>query len=397
MGGTRFMGAHIMIRIFLGVVLAGVLLGPAGCKDKGAEGGSATGEIVIGEYASLTGATATFGQSSHNGLMLALEEINQKPVLGRTIRVITEDDRSDASEANTAVQKLISRDKVVVVIGEVASKRSLAGGSVCQKFAIPMVSPASTNPAVTQIGDYIFRCCFTDDFQGTVGAQFALKEMAGIKKEKWGTVAVFTDAANDYSKGLSKAFKDYYPNHGGRIVAEESYREGDSDFRSQLSKIKSQNPQAVFLPGYYTDIGKIVRQARELQLDVPFFGGDGWDSSETLKLGAAADNCFFTNHYSPDDPRGPVQEFIQKYKARYNEIPDAMAILGYDAMRVTADAIQRAGKAEPRAIRDALAATKDFPGASGTITMDANRNARKPIVVLRINGGKTELVDSLMP
>lgn len=394
---SRVIGVHLMVRYLVALVSISMVVGLAACKDRAGGPGADAKEIVIGEYGSLTGATATFGQSSHNGLVLALDEINQQGVLGKQIRVITEDDRSDVTEANTAVQKLISRDKVVAVIGEVASKRSLAGGSVCQKSKIPMLSPSSTNPTVTQIGDYIFRVCFTDDFQGTVGAQFALKELAKIQKKPWTKVAVLTDVANDYSKGLTKAFKDYYPKNGGQIVAEESFREGDSDFRSQLSKIKTANPEAVYLPAYYTDIGKIVRQARELQLDVPFFGGDGWDSAETLKLGAAGDNCFFTNHYSPQDTRPEVQEFIKKYQAKFGEVPDAMAIMGYDAMRVMADAITRAGKADPKAIRDALAATKDFPGASGTITMDANRNARKPIVVLRIVSGKTELVDALTP
>jgi branched-chain amino acid transport system substrate-binding protein len=358
-----------------------------GCKDDSGAGGSST-EIVIGEYGSLTGNTATFGQSSHEGLMLAVEQINAKGgVLGKPIKVITEDDQSKADEAVNAVQKLINRDKVVAIIGEVASKRSLAAGTVCQKYKIPMLSPASTNPAVTQTGDYIFRTCFTDDFQGMVGAQFA-------GRRGWNKVAVLTDVKNDYSKGLAKAFKDTYK---GQIIADESYSEGDKDFKAQLTKIKGLDPQAVFLPGYYTDIGLIVRQARELGLNIPFFGGDGWDSPETLKLGSIINGCFQTNHYSPDDPRPEVQKFIADYKAKYNKTPDAMAILGYDAGLVMADAITRAGKAEPKAIRDALAATKNFQAASGVITIDAERNARKPIVVLEFQDGATKLVDTITP
>ncbi|MGE5608613.1 MAG: ABC transporter substrate-binding protein [Bacillota bacterium] len=360
-----------------------------GCKEKGGSGQS--NEIVIGEYTSMTGATATFGQSSHNALMLAIDQINASGgVLGKKIRVVAEDDRSDANEAVTAVQKLISRDHVVAVIGEVTSKRSLAAGNVCQQYKIPMLSPSATNPQVTKVGDYVFRICFTDDFQGGKAAEFAARR-------GWKRVAIFTDVANDYSKGLSEAFRETYPKSGGEIVKEESFREGDNEFKSQLTTLKSANPDAVFLPGYYTDIAKILRQARQLELNVPFFGGDGWDSPTTLQLGGVADGCFFLNHYSPDEPRAEVQQFVKAYRERYGETPDAMAILGYDAGRVMADAIKRAGTTEPKAMRDALAQTKNFPGASGSITMDANRNARKPVVVSEIQGTKAKLMDIIPP
>ena len=377
-----------------GLVLSGFA---GGCKKSGGSADSAK-EVVIGEYASMTGPTATFGQSSHEGIMLAVEELNQAGgVLGKPIKIITEDDRGEQQEAVTAVQKLISQDKVVAVLGEIASKRSLAGGGVCQKSKIPMLSPASTNPAVTQVGDYIFRVCFTDDFQGAVCAQFA-------QKKGWKKVAVFTDVANDYSKGLTKVFKETYPKAGGQIVAEESYREGDNDFKSQLQKMKSASVDAVFLPGYYTDVGKILRQARESGFGVPFFGGDGWDDPQTyLKLGSIADGCYFTNHYAADDKRAEVQAFIGRYGAKYKnpdgtaKIPDAMGICGYDAARVLVDAIKRAGSTDPQKIRDALAATKDFPGASGKITIDPNRNALKPIVILEFRGGKMQTVDAIAP
>lgn len=373
----------------LSASLAVFLAISGGCKKK-------TGnEILIGEYASMTGSTAVFGQSSHEGLMLAIEQANEAGgVLGKKIRVLSEDDRSKSEDAANCVQQLISRDNVVAIVGEVASKRSLTGGGICQRFKIPMLSPASTNPEVTQVGDYIFRVCFTDDFQGPVAAKFAFNK-------KWTKVAILTDVANDYSKGLTKTFKETYGQlfkDSGQIVAEETYREGDKDFKSQLKKIKAAGAEAIYLPGYYTDVALVLRQAREdCDLKAPFFGGDGWDSPVTLEVGAVADGCFFTNHYSPDDPRPEVQDFIKAYRARYNKTPDAMAILGYDAGRVLVDAIKRAGKAEPAAIRDALAATKDFPGASGTITIDENRNARKPIVILEIQGGKTRMVDRIMP
>lgn len=376
--------------LLLAVALS-MLLPFAGCKDKDNKRGAGA-EILIGEYGSMTGDTATFGQSSHEGLMLAIEEINKAGgVLGKPIKVISEDDRSEPSEAVTAVQKLITRDKVVAVIGEVASTRSMAGAGPCQTNKIPMLSPASTNPDVTRRGDYIFRICFTDDFQGMVAAQFAIKK-------GWKRVAVLTDVANDYSKGLTKVFGEAFPKGGGQIVATDSYRAKDNDFQTQLSKFKAANVDAVFMPGYYTDVGNVLRQARQLGLTVPFFGCDGWDSGKTLALGDVAEGCFFTNHYSPDDPRPEVQKFITDYKARYGgRVPDAMAILGYDAGRVMADAIKRAGKADPTAIRDALAQTKDFSGASGKITIDAERNARKPIVILQITGGKTKMVDAIAP
>jgi branched-chain amino acid transport system substrate-binding protein len=377
--------AGIIILLALGLGLA-----PMGCKDKGGQRDHSTGDILIGEYGSMTGPTATFGQSSHEGVMLAIEQINAEGgVLGRKIRVISEDDQSKADEAVNAVQKLINRDGVVAIIGEVASKRSLAAGSVCQKYKIPMLSPASTNPEVTRTGDYIFRTCFTDDFQGKVGGQFALRR-------GWKNVAILTDVNNDYSKGLAHFFRAVY-GKSGNIVADESYREGDKDFKAQLTTIKGKNPDAVFLPGYYTDVGLILRQARELGLNVPFFGGDGWDSPETLTLGKVVDGCFYSNHYSPEDPRPEVQAFLKAYEAKYNKIPDAMATLGYDAARVMADAIKRAGKADPKAIRDALAQTKDFSGASGIITIDAERNAKKPAVILEIRDGKTHLVDTIQP
>lgn len=387
-----------MRQLLAAVLTVGVVMGGlVGCKDRstngdGSSGGTqATGaEIPVGEYGSMTGDTATFGQSTHNGIQLAVDQANAAGgVLGKPIKLISEDDQSKTDEAVSAVQKLINRDKVVAVLGEVASKRSLAAGNVCQKFKVPMLSPSSTNPAVTEVGDYVFRACFTDDFQGLVGAQFA-------QKKNWKKVAILTDVNNDYSKGLAKFFRQGYQGKG-ELVADESYREGDRDFKAQLTRIKGTNPDAVYAPGYYTDIGLILRQARELGLDVPFFGGDGWDSPETLKLGTVVNGCFYTNHCSIDDPNPALQKLVKEYRAKYNADPDAMAITGYDAAMLLFDAIKRAGKADSTAIRDALAATKDFPASTGAMTIDANRNARKPIVVLEIRDGKQIPVESIVP
>jgi branched-chain amino acid transport system substrate-binding protein len=360
------------------------------CKK---ESGSAStsNEIVIGHYASLNGAQSDFGTSCDNGAKLAIKQANDKGgVLGKKIRLVTEDTESKTETTTSVVQKLISSDHCNAILGEVASTRSRAGGGICQDKKIPMLSPASTNPEVTRIGDYIFRICFTDDFQGPVAAKFA-------STKGWKRVAVLTDSANDYSKGLSKSFKETYPKSGGQIVTEEFYAKDTRDFSTLLNKIKASNPDAVFASGYYSEMILILPQARQIGLNVPFFGGDGWDSPEILKLGGAADNCYFTNHYSPDDQRPEVLAFIKDYRAEYGKVPDAMAVLGYDAANVMVDAIKRAGSAEPAKIRDALATTKDFPAVTGKITLDKDRNARKPIVIVRIQGKDLKLEQAINP
>lgn len=369
------------------VAAALLLIGStSGCKRDGNTGSA--DEIRIGQYASMTGSTATFGQSSDEGVRLAEEQINAAGgILGKKVRVITEDDRSVSEDAVNAVSKLINRDKVVAVIGEVASKRSLAGAGVCQAAGVPMLSPASTNPEVTRAGDFIFRICFTDDFQGRIGAVFA-------KDKGWKRIAILTDVANDYSKGLAKAFKENID--ASSIVAEENFKEGDKNFEAQLNKLKAANPDAVYLSSYYTEVGLILTQARRLGLNVPFFGGDGWDSPMTLK-NPATQGCYYSDHYAADWPRPQTLTFVKAYQAKYGKSPDAMAVLGYDSMLVMAEAIKKAGKAEPKAIRDALAKIKDFPGASGDITIDANRNVSKSIVVLKIQDNKAVIEKTYEP
>lgn len=350
-------------------------------------------EILIGEYGSLTGGTATFGQSTHQGIMLATEEVNAAGgLLGRPVKVITEDDQSRPEEAKTAVLKLIKQNRVVAVLGEVASSRSLAAAPECQKSKIPMISSASTNPKVTEVGDYIFRTCFVDSFQGEGMAKFALEQL-GLKK-----VAILTDVKNDYSVGLAEFFEKTFKAQGGEIVEKQSYSEGDIDFRAQLTAIKGKNPEGVFVPGYYTEVGLIARQARELGITGPLMGGDGWDSAKTVEIGGDAVNgCYYGNHYASDDPDPKIQAFIQKFKSKFGEVPDAMAVLGYDAASLLYDAIKRAGSADSSKIRDALAATKDFGGVSGTLSMDENRNAKKKLVILKIEGGKVKFQAEVKP
>ena len=256
-----------------------------------------------------------------------------------------------------------------------------------------MITPASTNPEVTAIGDYIFRVCFIDPFQATVMSKFAMNSMK-VKK-----VALLIDQRNAYSTGLAENFKKLFTEMGGEIIEEQKYSSGDKDFKAQLTAIKYKNPEAIFIPGYYTDVGLIAIQAREIGLSIPLFGGDGWES-EKLTEGKAADaleGCFFSTHISAEDPNPSVQNFIKKYREKYNIEPDAYSFLGYDAAMLMADAIKRAGSTEGDKIRDELAKTRDFRGVTGSITMNEQRNAIKPAVVLEITGGKFKYKETIAP
>lgn len=389
-----FMMNHWHKRMALAAVLATAAVF-TGCKPAAtpASGGAAGNTIKVGEYASLTGSEATFGQSSHKGTELAVEKINADGgVLGKTFQLITEDDQSQAGMPSTVVRKLISDNGVAAVLGEVASSRSLEAAPICQQNHIPMISPASTNPKVTEAGDYIFRVCFIDPFQGTVMANFARKTL------KLQNVAVFTDVKSDYSLGLADFFKKGFTGDGGKIVVEQNYSAGDKDFNAQLTAIKAANPDGIFLPGYYTEVGLIVRQARQLGLTCPIFGGDGWESSSLVPIGGKAlEGCYFSTHYSPQSTSPAVRDFVKAYQAKYHETPDAMAALGYDSAMILADAMKRAGSSDAAKVRDALAATKDFHGVTGDITIDPNRNASKPAVILTIKNGAFKYVQTIKP
>jgi branched-chain amino acid transport system substrate-binding protein len=350
-------------------------------------------EIVIGGYGSLTGTTATFGQSTQKGIEMAFHEVNQKGgLLGKKLRLVMEDDQGKPEEAQTVVSRLINRDRVVSVIGENASSRSLAAAPVCQQAKIPMISPSSTNPKVTEVGDYIFRVCFIDPFQGKVMAKFAAETLK-VKQ-----VAILRDIKNDYSVGLAEVFTESFEQSGGKVIVNESYSEGDSDFSAQLTSLKEKNPEAIFVPGYYTEVGLIARQARMLGITVPLLGGDGWESPKLWEIGGKALNdCYYSNHYSLEDPSPTVQKFVQAYKKRYQEVPDAVAALSYDAAGILFNAIIKANSAEPQKIRGALASIQNYAGVTGRITIDKKRNALKPAVVLRVKDGKLEFVQSIQP
>ena len=385
------------LRCFALALPAAAIFGLTACDKK-----DAGNEILIGEYGSLTGATATFGQSSKRGIEMAVDAINQSGgVLGKKLKVLVEDDQGKPEEAQTVVTKLINKDRVVALLGEIASSNSLAAAPVAQASRIPMVSPGSTNPKVTQVGDYIFRVCFIDPFQGLVMAKFAMNTLKVHK------VAVLRDIKSDYSVGLANFFVENFKKLGGVIIADESYSQGDKDFTAQLTSIKGKDPEAVFVPGYYTEVGLIARQARKLGIKGPLLGGDGWDSSKLWEIGGDALNgCYYSNHYSVDDPSPILQKFVKDYKARYgttsDSIPDAMAALGYDAALVLADAIKRANSARPDSIKMALAQTKGFMGVTGNTTLDENRNAVKPAVVLEVlvdekGNGRNKFKESVSP
>lgn len=369
-------------RVLTAVLLTVMTLGVISCKKKAPAPDAApvtSDVLLVGEVGSMTGGQATFGISTHNGIDLAIKKINVAGVKGKKFQLISMDDQGKPEEAATAVTKLITQNKVIAILGEVASSISLAMGPIAQNYKIPMISPSSTNPKVTEIGDYIFRVCFIDPFQGTVMAKFASENL------KFKKVALLTDIKNDYSVGLSKYFAETFKKMGGEIVAEQSYSAGDIDFKAQLTSLRGKNPQAIFVPGYYTEVGLIARQAKELGLKVPLMGGDGWDSPKLKEIGQKAiEGSYFSNHYSEESKEPHVQAFIAEFKQAYGVVPDGLAALGYDSMMILADAVNRAADFTPAAIKDQIATTKDFQGVTGKITIDANRNVTKAAVVLKV-------------
>lgn len=349
--------------------------------------------ILLGEVGSLTGPEAAFGISTRDGIAMAIDEANEAGgVKGKKLAVRVYDDQSKPEEAASAATRLITQDKVLVILGEVASSNSLAMAPKAQEAKVPMISPSSTNPKVTAIGDYIFRVCFIDPFQGFVMAKYAREEL------KFNNVAIFTDKKSAYSEGLTEVFQKKFAELGGKIVGVESYAKGDTDFRAQLTNIKKLKAQGLYVPGYYQDVAVIAEQAKELGLKTTMMGGDGWDSAKLFELGGSAvDGSYVSNHYSADDPSPRVQEFIKKYQARYKTTPDSLAALGYDAARVAIEAMKRAPELTGPAIRDQIAATKDFPGVAGTITLDEHRNPVKPAVVLKVEAGQFKYVSTVAP
>ncbi|HEY0385955.1 MAG TPA: ABC transporter substrate-binding protein, partial [Pyrinomonadaceae bacterium] len=374
-----------MRRTLIALGLTAALLASTACQRRdggagGGPGGPSGDPIKVGVYLDLSGQTSSFGQSTKNGIEMARDEINNAGgINGRPIQLVIEDEQGEPGKVTTVVTKLLRQDGVVALLGEVASTNSLTAAPKAQEAKIPMITPSSTNPEVTKKGDYIFRVCFIDPFQGEVMAKFAANSLKAKK------AAILSDFNSDYSKGLTQFFKQSFTGLGGSIVNEKSYTQSDRDFSSQLTAIRASNPDVIYVPGYYGQVGVIAKQARQQGITVPILGGDGWDAPQLWELGGdAMNNTFISNHYSIDDPLPLIQKFVADYKARYGGNPDALAALGYDAMRVLGDALKRAGSTEGAKLRDAIAQTKNFPGVTGTITMNAERNVDKPATVLEL-------------
>ncbi|WP_058301519.1 ABC transporter substrate-binding protein [Gorillibacterium timonense] len=362
-------------------------IGTTGCGNKKA---SDSGDILIGANFEMTGGVASFGNSSLNGVKLAVKQINDDGgVLGRKLKVLEADNASKADEATRAAQKLIA-DGAIALVGPVTTGNTMGAVPVAQEKKIPMITPTATAVKVTvdertsKVYDYIFRACFIDPFQGQVMGDFALNEL------KVKNVAIYVNSSSDYSKGLQKFFKETFEKGGGKIVAEESFQEKDTDFKAVLTLLKSKNPEAIYIPGYYEEVGKIVKQARELGITVPLLGGDGWDSPKIVEIAGkdALNNTFFSNHYAPDDTSKEIQDFVSAYKKEYSDqTPDALAALGYDSVKLLADAITRAGSTDSGKLKDALAATKDLKLATGTVTLNDTHDPVKSAVVLEFVDG----------
>lgn len=386
-----------MTRIFLAICVVSSFLFSLACVQKGANSTTTSSgdTIKVGVYGDLTGQTSSFGQSTRNGIQLAVDEINAAGgVNGKKIELVVEDDQGRPEQAKTVVSKLVNQDKVVAVLGEVASTNSLAAAPVAQEAKIPMISPSSTNPKVTEVGDYISRVCFIDPFQGSTMAKFA----ATTLKAK--TAAILGDVNSDYSKGLTQFFEEEFTKQGGKVLAKEAYTQSDPDFKGQLTKIRDLKPDVLYVPGYYGQVGIIAKQARELGMEMPLLGGDGWDSPELWKLGGdALKNSYISNHYSADNPAPEIQNFVKNYKAKFNVVPDSLAALAYDAAKVLADALKRAGGTDSVKLKDAINSTKNFAGVTGTITLDDKRNAVKPAVVLSLDpaGSKFTFKETIYP
>jgi branched-chain amino acid transport system substrate-binding protein len=353
-----------------------------------------TGPIRIGHYGSLTGKDAAFGVATRKGVLLAIEELNAKGgVLGRQLEYVVEDIQSKQGESATAVKKLISRQKVAVVIGANASANSLEAAPICQNAKIPMMAISSTAPKVTEIGNYIFRICFIDPFQGAVLAKFAHDSLHAKR------VALLTSNNSPYSVGLSAVLRERFTALGGEIVAEQKYVEGDKDFRAQLTAIRTAKPDVIAATGFYTEAALICIQARSLGLDVPVIGGDGWEAPQLVELGGkAVEGTYYSTYFSADNNASEVQEFVQRYQKRWNdEKPEGVSALGYDAVYLIVDAMKKAGTTDGPKLRDAIASTKNFPGVTGRTTLDAHRNSEKAAVMLVVKNGRTEFFESVTP
>jgi branched-chain amino acid transport system substrate-binding protein len=377
------------------MVAAGVL---AGCNSSASSDGEKGGTIKIGANLELSGGVASYGQSAKEGIVLAIEEINKKGINGKKLELVTVDNKSDAAEATNGALKLATQDKVVAMIGAATSTNTLAQVQIAQDNKIPLITPTATNATITnkdgKVNDFVFRTCFIDPFQGTVAANFASNDL------KVKSAAVLIDSSSDYSKGLAASFKKNFEANGGKIVKEEAYVAKDTDFRATLTNIKSAKPEYIFVPGFYEEVGLIIKQARELGLNVPIMGGDGWDSPKLVEIAGAntLNNTFITNHYSSGDSDKKVQDFVAAFKAKYDgKSPDAFTALGYDTVYFLADAIKRAGSSDSNKIQKALAETDGLELVSGKVKLDKNHDPIKAAVILEYKNGEQQFKTKINP
>jgi branched-chain amino acid transport system substrate-binding protein len=346
--------------------------------------------VRLGAFMALTGDTAQYGISALNGLRMAVEEVNASGgVGGRRVELIVQDTRSDAAETEVVVRRLAEESRVHALVGEVVSSRSLTAARVAQAEGVPMLTPSATSPDVTAVGDYVFRSCYTDTFQGAAIAHFAMSNLNALR------AATLVDRDQRYSVELARIIREDFERHGGKVVAEQDYHDGAADFSVQLAEVGATKPDVIFIPGYYLEAGLLARQARDVGIDVPLVGGDGWDSPRLYEIGGQAlSGDFFSTHFSAEDTDPQVQRFVADYRRLFGAAPDSFAATAYDAARIMLAAVARASTLERRAVRDALAATRDFPGVTGTVTFNAERNAVKPVVVVRIGDNGKQSVES---
>ena len=355
-------------------------------------------EIILGANYEMTGALAAVAKQTVNGINLAIKQTNEQGgVLGKQIKLIIADNKSEPSESANAITKLIKNDNVKLVFGSVASSNVLATVQIAHDSKIPLITATATTPSVTmeqdQVRPYVFRTCFIDPFQGEVMANFAAKSLQAK------TAVMYIDSSSDYSKGLAKIFAEKFIANGGIIIGEESFLQKDQDFKSTLTKIKAINPDVVFIPAYYEEVGKIIRQAREIGIKSQLIGTDGWDDPKLIEIAglSAVEGTFFSNHYSPQDQDPKVVEFVKAYKAEYNQEPSALAVLGYDCALVVIDAIKRAGSDDPEKIRQALEETKKLQITTGLLSIDNNHNPIKSAVVVEIKNGQQIFKEKINP
>jgi branched-chain amino acid transport system substrate-binding protein len=390
--------------IFMSLMLSAGMLAACGNSDEPSKSSSdnnnkGDGETIkIGANLELSGGVASYGQGIAEGLELAIEEINKEGIDGKKLELVKADNKSDAAESTSSALKLITQDQVAAIVGAATSGNTKAQIEIAQENKIPVITPSGTSEDITYAGgklnDYIFRTCFIDPFQGEIAANFAAKDLK-VKK-----AAVMIDSGSDYAKGLAASFKTAFEKNGGTVIDEEfAYVAKETDFRATLTKLKGEKPDFVYVPGYYEEVGLILKQAREIGLDAPFMGGDGWDSPKLVEIAGAdaLNNTFITNHYSSGDTDAKIQDFVKAFKEKYNETPDAFNALGYDTGYLLADAIKRAGSGDPEAIQKALEETKDLELVTGTFTYDEKHNPVKSATILTYENGEQKFQTKVNP